>query len=291
MMLLEIKNISKSYGTIEALKDVNLNFSGNKIYGLFGRNGAGKTTLLNIISTRIFADSGNVKCKNIDITQQPKAIMENLCYMPEENYFPKDYKVKNILKLSQNSYPNYNKAMEEKLVKLFKINVNQKFSQLSRGYQSIMKIVIGMASYAPITIFDEPVLGLDAVARDQFYRILIEDFGMNPRIFIISTHFIEESADLFDEAIIIKEGQIIRQKSVESLLENNFYVSGKAEKVDEFSQNYKVLSTQNFHGMKTVVVEGDMSSIKQVPELTFSKLTIQKLFIHLVGEQNNEELL
>ena len=181
--------------------------------------------------------------------------------------------------------------MEEKLVKLFKVNVNQKFNQLSRGYQSIVRIVIGMASNSPITIFDEPVLGLDAVARDQFYRILIEDFGMNPRLFIISTHFIEESADLFDEAIIIKEGVIIRQESVESMLENNFYVSGKADKVDEFSQNFKILSTQNFHELKTVVIEGDMSTVEQVPGLSFSKLTMQKLFIHLVGEQDNGELL
>jgi ABC-2 type transport system ATP-binding protein len=164
------------------------------------------------------------------------------------------------------------------------------FDKLSRGYQSIIRIIIGMASNSPITIFDEPVLGLDAVARDQFYRVLIENFSINSRMFIISTHFIEESADLFDEAIIIKEGKILQKDSVESLLANNFYVSGKAEIVDQFTQNYNILSTQNIPGIKTVVVEGNLSKIEQIPELTFSKLTIQKLFIHLVGDQISEEI-
>ncbi len=289
--MLETHNISKTYGSIEALKDVNLNFSKNKIYGLFGRNGAGKTTLLDIISTRIFADGGRVKCNNVDISKSPKSIMENLCYMPEKNYFPIGYKVKTLLRLSQLSFPNYSKEMEEKLVKLFKVNINQKIDKLSRGYQSIVRIVIGMASYAPITIFDEPVLGLDAVSRDQFYRILIEDFSMNPRMFILSTHFIEESADLFDEAIIIKEGEIIKQESVESLLENCFYVSGKSEKVDQFAKDLKVLSTQNLHGLKTVVVEGNIDKIESNSDLSFSKLTMQKLFIQLVGDQEVEETL
>ena len=286
--MLETHNISKSYGPIEALKNVTLNFSENKIYGLFGRNGAGKTTLLDIISTRIFADTGLVKCQAVDITRSPQNIMENLCYMPERNSFPAGYKVKTLLRLSQLSFPNYSKEMEEKLVRLFKVNINQKFDKLSRGYQSIIKIIIGMASYAPITIFDEPVLGLDAVSRDQFYRILIEDFSMNPRMFILSTHFIEESADLFDEAIIIKEGKIIKQESVESLLENCFYVSGKSEKVNQFTKDLTVLSTQNIHGMKTVVVEGNINNIETNPELSYSKLTMQKLFIQLVGDQEVE---
>ena len=95
--ILETKEICKSYGSIVALKNANLRFAEKKIYGLFGRNGAGKTTLLDIISSRIFADRGNVTCFGEDISEHPKVIADNCCYMPEKHYFPARFKVKKLL--------------------------------------------------------------------------------------------------------------------------------------------------------------------------------------------------
>ena len=91
--VLSIDNITKSYGSIDALKNVHIDFSGNKIYGLFGRNGAGKTTLLDIIASRIFADKGNVIYLGKDITKHPEIIAKDCCYMPEKHYFPGSLKL------------------------------------------------------------------------------------------------------------------------------------------------------------------------------------------------------
>ena len=286
MALLETNQLSKSFGSIDALKDVNLKFSDNKIYGLFGRNGAGKTTLLNILSTRIFTDRGNVTLFGKDISEHPQAIADNCCYMPEKHYFPKSFKVKRLLSLGKMTFPNYSGTVANKLCRAFNLNTEQKYGQLSRGYQSIFRIVLGMAANARITIFDEPVLGLDAVARDRFYSELIEEFSRNPRLFIISTHFIEESADLFNEAIIIKNGQVIRQAPVEALLSNAFYVSGKSARVDAFIKNKKVIGSQTVNDLKTAVVEGKIDMVEPSPDLRFSPLTIQKLFIHLTDNEN-----
>jgi len=169
------------------------------------------------------------------------------------------------------------------------LNIEQKYEQLSRGHQSIFRIVLGLAAKAPITIFDEPVLGLDAAARDRFYSELIEEFSRNPRLFIISTHFIEESADLFNEVVIIKNGKVIRQAPVEELLAKAFYVSGKSSKVDEFIKNRTILGIQAVNDLKTAVVDGDLNAEKRIPGLSFSSLTIQKLFIHLTKDQNEQE--
>ena len=286
---LETKNICKSYGPIVALKDVNLRFAEKKIYGLFGRNGAGKTTLLDIISSRIFADRGTVACFGEDISDHPKIIAENCCYMPEKHYFPARFKVKTLLSHAKMSFPNYSERYAERLCRVFNLNTEQKYEQLSRGHQSIFRIVLGLAAKVAITIFDEPVLGLDAVARDRFYSELIEEFSRNPRLFVISTHFIEESADLFNEAIIIKNGTVIRQAPVEELLSNAFYVSGKSARVDEFIQNRRVMGCQTVNDLKTAVVEGDLNAEKQPPGLRFSPLTIQKLFIHLTDDQREQE--
>ena len=287
--ILKTKNICKSFGSIDALKDVSLSFAEKGIYGLFGRNGAGKTTLLNIISSRIFADNGSVTCFGENILENPNSIADKCCYMPEKHYFPGRFKVKQLLAYGKMFYANYSEQYAEKLCRDFNLNTEQKYEQLSLGYQSIFRIVLGLASKAAITIFDEPVLGLDAVARDRFYGELIEEFSRNPRLFIISTHFIEESADLFNEAIIIKNGEVIRQATVESLLANAYYVSGKAADVDAFLQSRLVLSCQSVNDMKTAVVEGDQSTVKQQPGLRFSPLTIQKLFIHLTSGQSEQE--
>lgn len=287
--ILETQNIDKSYGPIVALKDANLRFAEKKIYGLFGRNGAGKTTLLDIISSRIFADRGNVTCFGEDISKHPEMVAENCCYMPEKHYFPARFKVKKLLSYGKMFFPNYSEPYAERLCRYFKLNTEQKYEQLARGHQSIFRIVLGLAAKTAITIFDEPVLGLDAVARDRFYLELIEEFSRNPRLFIISTHFIEESADLFNEAIIIKDGKVIRQAAVEELLSNVFYVSGKSARVDEFIQNRTILSCQAVNNLKTAVVEGDLHAEKRLSGLSFSPLTIKKLFIHLTDDQNEQE--
>lgn len=284
--ILETKQLHKSYGSIVALEDAAIRFSEKKIYGLFGRNGAGKTTLLDILSSRIFADSGLVTCYGQDIATNPEIINHNCCYMPEKHYFPGRFRVKTLLSHAQASFPHYDESYAERLCKIFELNVQQKYEQLSRGYQSIFRIVLGLASNAPITIFDEPVLGLDAVARDKFYVELIEEFSRNPRLFIISTHLIEESADLFNEAIIIKDGKVLRQGPVDELLSNVFYVSGRSDTVDQFIKNHTVIRSEVVGGLKTAVIEGPHPQQK-VPGLSFSSLTMQKLFIHLTNDEAN----
>ena len=288
-VILKTEKICKSYGSISAIEDVSVRFTAEGIYGLFGRNGAGKTTLLNILSSRIFPDAGNVTCYAKDISEQPGVIVKSCCYMPEKHYFPARFKVKKLLYHGKMSFPNYSESYAEKLCRSFKLNTEQKYEALSRGHQSIFRIVLGLAAKAPITMFDEAVLGLDAAARDMFYSELIDEFARNPRLFIISTHFIEESADLFNEAIIIKNGGVIRQAPVEALLSNAFYVSGKAAQVDTFIQNRTVIGLQTINDLKTAVVEGDLSAEQQVPGLNYSSLTIQKLFIHLTDDQNEQE--
>ncbi len=287
--VLETNNINKSYGYISALKDVNVRLEDKKIYGLFGRNGAGKTTLLNIISSRIFADSGSVSCFGKNIDMHPRSIAGSCCYMPEKHYFPGRFTVRKLLSMGKMSFPNFSEDYANRLCTYFLLPTEQKYQQLSRGHQSIFRIVLGLASRAPITIFDEPVLGLDATARDRFYLELIEEFSNYPRLFIISTHLIEESADLFNEAIILKNGEVIRQTSVEELLSSAFYVTGNTAVVDEFVKNRTVLGSQTVNNQTTAVVRGDINAENRQPNLWFSSLTIQKMFIHLTKDSIEQE--
>jgi ABC-2 type transport system ATP-binding protein len=287
--VLEMKHIHKAYGSIVALEDASLRFEAKKIYGLFGRNGAGKTTLLDILTSRIFADSGEMTFGGADVIKHPATVAEHCCYMPEKHFFPSRTKVKNMLAYGRMAFRHFEESYAERLCDEFRLNTEQRYSELSRGHQSIFRIVLGLASRSGITIFDEPVLGLDAAARDRFYTELIDEFSRNPRLFIISTHFIEESADLFNEAIIMKNGRIIRQGAVEDLLSNAFYVSGNTARVDAFVRDRTVIGSQTVNDLKTAVVEGDLKTVKRSSGLTFSAMTIQKLFIHLTDDHIEQE--
>jgi ABC-2 type transport system ATP-binding protein len=286
---IQIRNITKSYGSLTAIDNISISFSSNSIYGLFGRNGAGKTTLLNIMTSRIFPDQGEVFCHGKNISSNSQLISKNICYMPEKHYFIPWFKVKKILALAKGSFPNFKESYADKLCRDFGLKINQHYSRLSRGYQSVVRIIIGFAANAPVTLFDEPVAGLDAVSRDMFYYELVKNFSDNPRLFIIATHFIEESSDLFNEAIIIKNGKLIKKAPVEDLLGNTLYVSGKPVPVDNFIKNKTVLKEETSGNFKTALVEGKIEDEKKYPGLRFSKLTMQKLFIQLTGGKEIQE--
>lgn len=287
--LIEVKNLKKSYGHTAALDGINLSFKEKSIYGLFGRNGAGKTTLLNIMSSRIFSDSGSVTIAGRDLEKNPDLISSYCCYMPEKHYFPPKMKLGKIMEFAASGFSNYDTEYEYQLCKKFKVDTNKKYEELSRGHQSILRIVLGLASKARITIFDEPVLGLDAVARDNFYSELINEHAETDRMFIISTHYIEESAKLFNESIIIKDGKVICNAPVEELISNVFYVTGNPAKVEDFLKDRKVLASNEINRIKNAVVEGDVETERPRMGMKFSSLTIQKLFIYLTNSDEEAE--
>lgn len=284
--IFETRGLTKSYRHNKALDNFNVKFEKDKIYGLLGRNGAGKTTLLNIMTSRIFSDGGTVTAFGKNAVENAD-VLSRICYMPEKDMFMHKMKVRDTLKFAGEFYADFDNAYAARLCKEFAVDTSKKYSALSRGYESILRIVIGLASRAPITIFDEPVFGLDAAVRDGFYRELIDDFSKNPRTFIISTHLIEESADIFEEAIIIKNGRLIEQSTCEKLRENAHYISGKANAVNEAVSGFNVIHTENVANMKICAVYGALEPEKLdefvKAGLEITPVPVQKLFIYLTN--------
>lgn len=282
--VLTTKNLTKCYGKTVALNNISIQIEDNKIYGLLGRNGAGKTTLLNLISSRIFADSGEIKAFGENVVENA-AILPKICYMPEKNLFTTSMKAGEIISAASAFFDHFDHAYADELCKKFELDKKKKYRSLSRGYESILRIVIGLASRAPLTMFDEPVLGLDAAVRDIFYRELIEDYQNHPRAIIISTHLIEESADVFNEIIMIKEGALIEQDSVDNIRERAFYISGKADLVDSAVKGLSVIHSETVANMKICAVykqpdEQLHARLKDL-DVEISPVPVQKIFIYL----------
>lgn len=286
MSKIKIKNLTKYYGKNLAIDDISLEITENKIYGLLGRNGAGKTTLLNLITNKLFPTNGEILIDSENIFENER-VLSQIYYMSEKNLYPETMKVKEIIKWTKDFYPNFDLDYAYKLSDKFNLNLKSKFKALSTGYASIFKIILTLSSRAPILLFDEPILGLDANHRDMFYKELINYYSETPTTVIISTHLIEEVSDIIEEVLIIKDGKLILSDTTENILFSGYTVSGKAEDVDAFNKDKKVIGEDNIGKFKSAYILGPIPS-KEDPylnasNLEISKLDLQKMFIQLTN--------
>ncbi len=282
-MAIELKHVSKSFGGVHALSDVSLSFGGGKIYGLLGSNGAGKTTMLNIITNRLYADSGEVLIDGESAPGRDRALGK-VYMMAEQNLFPESMKVKAALKITADFLPSFDLELAMELAKKFGLPMNKKVKALSTGYSSIIRIILALSAGTPYVIFDEPVLGLDAQHRDMFYRLLMEHCGGGEQTVIISTHLIQEAAPLIEHAVIIKDGKILRNAPAEELKGAAHTVTGPAGLVDGYIAGRRVLNTTSIGGLKTACVEGEPDA--RVPTgLEVSPMGLQDYFISLMNEE------
>lgn len=282
-MAIELKSVSKSFGGVSALSDVSLKFGGGKIYGLLGANGAGKTTMLNIITNRLYADSGEVYIDGERAPGRDRALGK-VYMMAEQNLFPDSMRVKAAIKVTADFIASFDTELALELAKKFGLPLNKKVKALSTGYSSILRIVLALSAGTPYVIFDEPVLGLDAQHRDMFYRLLMEHCGGGEQTVIVSTHLIQEAASLIEYAVIIKDGKIIRSAPAEELTGAAHTVTGPAGLVDGYIAGRRVLSTTSIGGLKTACVEGEAD--ERIPAgLEVSPMGLQDYFISLMNEE------
>jgi ABC-2 type transport system ATP-binding protein len=280
-MSIEVKNIIKNYGKTCALDNVNLKFENNKIYGLLGRNGAGKTTLLNIITNRIFADSGSVSVDG-EPAAENDAALGKIYLMSEKTYYPEKMKIKDVFKWTKNFYPDFDETYAAAAAEKFELNLSKNVKSLSTGFTSIFKLIIALSVNTPYVLLDEPVLGLDANNRDLFYRLLLEKYSSNPCTLVISTHLIEEAANVIENVVIIKKGKILRSESCESLLAGGYTVSGTLVSIDAFTKGKNIIGSDSLGGLKTAYILGKPETV-QPDGLEISGLNLQKLFIQLTN--------
>ncbi|MFC3039227.1 ABC transporter ATP-binding protein [Virgibacillus xinjiangensis] len=278
-MKIEVENLSKKYKGEYALKDVSFTLEEPKIYGLLGRNGAGKTTFMDILAGNILATSGSIRVDGEDPFDN-RRITESICLIKEGNNFKKDLKVKQVLKLFAFFYPGWDEELAGNLVKSFGLPANAAVKSLSKGMESALGIITGLASKAPVTIFDEPYIGLDVAARKKFYELLLETYEADERTIILSTHLIDEVSLLFEEVLILQEGSLALQREAEFLRENVCTVSGAVEQVEYFLKGKEVIEKKTFAGMMTAYV---YSSMKEAREsgLQVESVPIQELMIYL----------
>ncbi len=283
------QGIVKSYGNKEVLHGIDLELEKGKIYGLIGRNGAGKTTLLSILTAQNPANKGTVTYNGMPVWENSEALA-HICFSrelsPMSGFGANNIRVKDYLKAASIYMPNWDKEMAERLVKEFELDVKKRISKLSKGMMSMVTIIIALASKADFTILDEPVAGLDVVMREYFYQTLLEEFEQTNRTFVISTHIIEEAADVFEEVIMIKEGKVLLKENTQELLERAVHVSGQSDVVDkavEGLQTYHIEKNGRSKGITVLLKPGE--TIKPGFDVTVQSMNLQQVFVSLCGKE------
>lgn len=281
-MSITVSQLSKQYGPVTALDGVSLTLEDGKIYGLLGRNGAGKSTLMKLMSDRIRPTAG-------EILVDGKSVHNNagrIYMMSEDNLYVDSMKVRDIFRWTGEFYGGFDQALADRLCEEFELNPKKKATSLSTGYKSICKLITALCVDADYIFMDEPVLGLDAGHRELFYRSLLETYADRPRMFLLSTHLIEEVAGVIEDVIIIDKGKILRTDSVENLLRSGYNITGAAAAVDDYCRGKEVLGCDTVGGIKTAAVLG---RAEDVPAgLIVSPLDLQKLFIRMTEKREGK---
>lgn len=287
-----LSDVTKRYGDVTALEGVSLTVRENTITGLLGRNGAGKSTLMGLLTGQALPGSGHIEVFG-GHPYENEAVLERISFIKESQRYPDNFKVRHVLRAARTLYPNWDQEFADSLLEDFQLPLNRRMNKLSRGMLSAVGIVLGLASRAPLTLFDEPYLGLDAVARHLFYDRLLADYAENPRTVVLSTHLIDEVSELIEHVLLVDRGRLLLDQDAETLREQAVTVTGPTAAVDEFTAGRDELHREQLGGFARVTVRstgGDAERTRARSHgVELDPVSLQQLVVHTTTRNTTSE--
>lgn len=239
---------------------------------------------MQMITAQIFATSGELKVFG-EHPYENTRVLSQLCFIKENQKYPESFRIVDVLDLSASFFPHWGQEYASSLIEDFRLPLKRKMKALSRGMLSSVGCIVGLASRAPLTLFDEPYLGLDAVARGVFYDRLIEDYTVHPRTVVLSTHLIDEVSRILEHVIVIDNGKLIINEDADALRGRAFTVVGSASKVEAFTAGKEMMYREQFGALVSATVMGnvDAGDRKQAEALglELAPVSLQQLIVHL----------
>lgn len=288
MTELTTEHLIKQFGNRVVLDDINLTLKPNTIYGLLGRNGAGKSTLLSIIANQITASSGTINWDKTPLTGRDHPL-QAIYLMSEQNIFNKENRLKKIMKDTALLQGAFNQTLADKMLADFELNPKQKLNQLSTGYRTIFKTIVALCVPADYVFLDEPILGLDANHRVLLYRYILEAYENRPRTFVLSTHIIEEIANLIEHVLILDQSRIIVDDDLETVLDHSYQISGPKEDVLAYCQELPILASEQIGTLYTNYLYTELPADRVIPDrVAIKHVDLQTIFIKLT-EKGREQ--
>lgn len=288
--MIKVKGVVKSFNGFCALKDFNMNVEKGSIYGLVGPNGAGKTTIINHLMGVYAPDSGSVTVLGEPVWENADLKQRVLC-INDDWYFFGSYTVKEMAKMYEEMYKNFNRERYEKLGQLLNIDDNRQIRRLSKGMKKQVAFRIVLSCMPEVLILDEPLDGLDPVMRKQIMKIIISDVAERRMTVLVSSHNLRELEDICDYVGIIHNGRMVIEKPLDDLKGNiqKLQLVFRGEFPEELNEKIDILHTSKTGSVYTLIVKGAGEDIKDAvmpfEPVIFDNvsLTLEEVFIYELG--------
>lgn len=278
--MINLKNVTKTYKSINALDHFSLDLKEDGIYCLLGRNGAGKTTLLKSIAGHQAITEGEILINNQPV--QTENMSSPVSYIESfAKHF--NWSATKLIQAAKQFDPDFNVSFAKEMANRFQLPMEKNFNKLSLGMKTMVSTLISLASKKKVILLDEPVLGFDAIMRIEFYNLLLESYQHNPRILIISTHIIDEISKIAQRLVVIDKGKLKFYEELSVLDEKAYSVTGIREEVEKATQNLHAIGETVMGGFITRFIFDER--IQSSDRIKVQRLSLQDFFVGLVGNQ------
>lgn len=280
MTLINARGLQKSFKNKKVLTNINLQLDGEKIIGLIGRNGTGKSTLLKLIAGLIPKTAGELQTFEKD-SFDDLYVSANTIYIHPEMTFPPQFSLKEICETAKQFYPFWHQKLAEQLINYFNIPYQAKITQLSTGMRQQFFTIFGLATRCALTILDEPVNGLDEGNRKDIYRLILKEYLESPRMIILSSHLLDEMANLLEEVAILNDGEIIESGNIVDLTEKYVWMTGSSK--EQLKQGIGPVQKDFTKGFKRLIetkhINGDES---------YQTASLKDIYLMLTNEREGD---
>ncbi len=288
MNVIEINNLTKTYGKSRGITDISFHVEEGEIFGFIGPNGAGKSTTIRTLLSLIYPTSGSATIFGKDCVQFAPEIKKEIGYLPSEVFYYDNMKVKDLLKYSASFYKKDCSKRIKELAEIMDLDLNKKIDDLSLGNKKKVGIVQGLLHEPKLIILDEPTSGLDPLMQQKFFELLEQENKKGATI-LFSSHILSEVQRLCNRVAIIKEGKIVTVEKISTLQENN-YKKFKVETKAPLDPNYFNISGVNNLEVKDTITSflfrGNINAImKKIADIELANLWIEEpdleeIFLH-----------
>ena len=285
--MIQITNLSKSFGDKKVLENLNCNIKTGSIYGLIGANGAGKSTLLRIIMGVFKKDSGKIELDGMELVDDA-TMKQKLVFVPDDLFFFKGYTLKDTITFYSSIYKGFEKERCIKLAETLKLPLDKKVAYFSKGMKRQSALICAICTNADYMFFDETFDGVDPVIRNYLKKVISDQMSKKETTIIMTSHNLRELEDICDNVGLLYKGGITFESEMDSLKTNMFKIQIAFS--DDFSEKdfnkFEVLSFKKNGSVATVIVRGKKeeceNALKEMNPLVldFLPLTLEEVFIY-----------
>ena len=282
--MLELRQLTKTFGTFKALDDLTMTVPRGTVYGLVGPNGAGKSTAIRHILGVYRPDGGEVLFEGKPIYENPE-VKTRIASIPDDVFYFPSATLEEMKRFYKGIYPRFDEALYEKLFDAFRLPRKSPIRRFSKGMQKQAAFQLSLCCRPDLLVLDEPVDGLDPVMRRQVMSLILSDVAQRETTVLISSHNLRELEDICDHVGIMDKGKMLLERSLADMQG----ATHKLQLVGETPENLEILHESASGRLKTLVVRGNpeeiAAKVKTVAPVYFDilPLSLEEIFIYELG--------